>query len=125
MGLDQFFYAASKHLIDDIRSVYNDGHKYVAEFAIHNLFNHKENNFYQRNNWTLDALLRDHCERLTCDDDSVYIVPKDTVKELLKIKRFRDQSKEDYERALYAIRSLASIYNDTLAGETLLYLRSY
>lgn len=125
MGLNQYFYTASKKLVDDIRSVYNAGYGPTSEFIIDHLFNHREEVFYQRNNWPLDSVIIDRCRPLFGNDDSIYVVPKETIKELSKVKRFREVSKEDSDRLVYAVQTLASLYNELNDMTTMLYLRSY
>lgn len=125
MGLDQYFYTTSKELVDDIRSVYNAGNKPTIEFVIDHLFDYKEEEFYQRKNWPLDSTLIDMCQPLVGNDDSVYVIPKETIKELLKVKRFSDMSREDSDRTVYAIQTLASLYNEMDDNKVMLYLRSY
>lgn len=124
MGLDQYFFAVNRGLVDDIRSVYNSGHKHIIAFVMDHLFDYADE-FYQRKNWPLDSLLIDRCQPLVGDDDSVYIIPKETIKELLKVKRFSNMSKEDSDRAVYAVQTLASVYSDTADNKIMIYLRSY
>lgn len=125
MGLDQYFYTTSKELVDDIRSVYNAGHRPTIEFVVDHLFDYKEDEFYQRKNWPLDSILINRCQPLVGNDDSVYVIPKEIIKELLKVKRFSDMSKEDSNRVVYAVQTLASIYDELNDMATMLYLRSY
>lgn len=125
MGLDQYFYTTSKEFVDDIRSVYNTGHKPTIEFVIDHLFDYKEEELYQRKNWPLDSIIIDRCQPLVGNDDSVYVVQKEIIKELSKVKRFSNMSKEDSDRTVYAIQTLANIYNELNDLTTMLYLRSY
>lgn len=124
MGLDQYFYPTSKEFVDDIRIVYNTGHKPTVEFVIDHLFDYKEE-FYQRKNWPLDSIIIARCQPLVGNDDRVYVIPKETIDGLLKVKRFSDMSKEYSDRVVYAIQTLASIYNELNDKATMIYLRSY
>ena len=125
MGLDQYFYATNKKLVNEIIKAYDVGFGLTTEFVLDHLFGYKKEEYYDRKNWPLDTLLLDNCQRLINTRDSVYVVPREVIKDLSKVERFADMSEEESDRVAYAIKELASIYDGLDDETTMLYLRDY
>lgn len=125
MGLDQYFYATNKKLVNEIIKAYDVGFGLTTEFVLDRLLGYKKEEYYDHKNRPLDTLLLDNCQRLINTRDSVYVVPREVIKDLSKVERFADMSEEESDRAVYAIKELASIYDGLDDETTMLYLRDY
>ncbi len=125
MEIKQYFYTVDKEFIDDIRSVYHEGHKLTTEFVIDHLFDDKEDVYFERWNTAFDTLLLCYCQRLVEISYCVYIVPYEVIRHLSRMKRFNGMSKEETERIHYTLNQLKNIYKDLDQDSILLYQRCY
>ena len=125
MEIKQYFYTVDKDFIDDIRSIYHEGHKLTTEFVIDHLFDDKEDVYSEWCNTAFDTLLLCHCQRLVEISYCVYVVPYEVIRHLSRKTKFNGMSKEETERIHYTLNQLMSIYKDLDKDSILLYQRTY